>query len=125
MNTIGATLFFAYVVTFYMYSLKKSAVAKQFLVCILVLIAILTYSSMGTDSVEGLEVTRNRVGTVCCIMSIVFFAAPFSSLLHVIKVQSSESLPFPLIMATFVVSCQWYAYGCLIKDTFVQVSNHV
>ncbi|XP_017780012.1 PREDICTED: sugar transporter SWEET1 [Nicrophorus vespilloides] len=123
-NTIGATLFFAYVLTFYFYSIKKWAVVRQFLLCMLILIAILFYSSTGNESDEKeLEAVRSHIGTLCCIMTIIFFAAPFSTLMHVIKVKSSESMPFPLILTSFLVSCQWYAYGLIIKDQFVQIPN--
>lgn len=42
---------------------------------------------------------------------------------HVIRVKSTESLPFPIIMASMVVSCQWFAYGCLLSDQFIQIPN--
>lgn len=39
------------------------------------------------------------------------------------KVKSTESLPFPIIMASLVVSSQWFVYGCLINDSFIQIPN--
>lgn len=42
---------------------------------------------------------------------------------HVIRAKSTESLPFPVIMASMIVSCQWFVYGCLINDQFIQVPN--
>lgn len=62
-------------------------------------------------------------GYLCCIVTVVFFAAPLTMLMHVVRVRNSESLPFPLIASTFVVSLQWFVYGLLIDDTFVQVPN--
>lgn len=63
------------------------------------------------------------MGVSCCIVTILFFAAPLASLMHVMKVKSSESLPFPIILSTFVVSLQWFLYGIIINDKFVQVST--
>lgn len=40
-----------------------------------------------------------------------------------IRVKSTESLPFPIIMASLIVSSQWFAYGCLINDPFIQIPN--
>lgn len=42
---------------------------------------------------------------------------------HVIRVKSAESLPFPVIMSSMVVCCQWFAYGCLLGDQFIQIPN--
>lgn len=56
-------------------------------------------------------------------MSVLFFAAPLSMLLHVIRVKNSESLPFSLIASTFFVSLQWLIYGVLIDDAYVEVTN--
>ena len=40
-----------------------------------------------------------------------------------IRVKNTESLPFPIIMASLIVSCQWFAYGCLLNDQFIEIPN--
>lgn len=67
------------------------------------------------------KVTTN-VGLVCCSITIVFFAAPLTSIANVIKTKNTDSLPFPMIVMGFVVSCQWYIYGVLLQDKFIQAS---
>lgn len=62
-------------------------------------------------------------GYLCCAVTVLFFAAPLTMLFHVVRVKNSESLPFPLIASSFFVSLQWFVYGLLIDDTFVQVPN--
>ncbi|KAG5308732.1 SWET1 protein, partial [Acromyrmex insinuator] len=42
---------------------------------------------------------------------------------HVIRMKSTDSLPFPVIMSSMIVSCQWFAYGCLLSDQFIQIPN--
>lgn len=37
------------------------------------------------------------------------------------KTQSTESLSFSLCLANFVVASEWFIYGILINDYFVQV----
>jgi len=118
-NTVGATLHFAYVVTFYMYSIKKSIILRQFFGCLLALLLILAYSVYEGNK----DVAMKYVGFLCCIMTIMFFAAPLASLMHVMKVKSAESLPFPIILMTFIVSTQWFLYGILLHDRFIQVPN--
>ena len=36
------------------------------------------------------------------------------------KTQSTESLSFTLCLANFVVASEWFIYGILIDDYFVQ-----
>lgn len=61
------------------------------------------------------------IGLLCCFVTVLFFAAPLTMLLHVIKIKNVESLPFPLILSNFFVSLEWFVYGCLISDAFLQV----
>ena len=37
--------------------------------------------------------------------------------------KSADSLPFPVILATFITSSQWALYGHLIDDFYIQVPN--
>lgn len=120
-NTVGSTLFIAYSATFYLYSIKKSTTLKQIVVAFTVLIAILCYSLYYYES-DKVGVT-DLMGFVCCTMTIVFFAAPLTSVFHVIKMKSAEVMPYPLILATLITSILWYLYGIIIDDSFVQIPN--
>lgn len=70
---------------------------------------------------DNFEEAKNSLGIVCCVVTILFFAAPLASFLHVVRVKNTESLPFPIILASFVVSMQWLMYGMLLEDKFIQV----
>nr|CAD7592944.1 unnamed protein product [Timema genevievae] len=118
-NTFGASLQLAYVITYYLYCVKKSLVCRQMFTACTVLVVTLAYSEYETD----LLVAKYRVGLLCCLVTIIFFAAPLTMLAHVIRVKSAETLPFSLILATFVVSAQWFLYGFLLNDFFIQVPN--
>ncbi|XP_064212766.1 sugar transporter SWEET1 isoform X2 [Tribolium castaneum] len=118
-NTIGVSLFFAYIVTFFMYSIKKSSVLRQVAACASILIATLVY----IQHKENFEEAKDSLGIVCCFVTILFFAAPLASLLHVVKVKDTDSLPFPIIMASFIVSMQWLVYGIILEDKFIQIPN--
>lgn len=63
------------------------------------------------------------LGIICCTVTVLFFAAPLTMLLHVIRVKNSDSLPFPMILTSFFVCLQWFIYGVIIQDTFIQVRN--
>ncbi|GJQ87327.1 hypothetical protein Trydic_g17375 [Trypoxylus dichotomus] len=118
-NTVGSLLFLSYVVLFYCYTLKKVVVVKQFTGCTFFLVVAVLYSICDED----ILIVRRNIGTVCCVVTVIFFAAPLTSVLHVLKTKNTDSLPFPIILTGFIVSSQWYAYGVLLRDEFIQIPN--
>ncbi|KAL3269191.1 hypothetical protein HHI36_008274 [Cryptolaemus montrouzieri] len=118
-NTIGAALFFAYVITFAIYSLRKSILFRQFAGCVIFLLSTLVY----IQNIESPQIAQRHLGLICTMVTIFFFATPLVSLLHVLKVHSTESLPFPIIFSSFLVSAQWLIYGVLLGDPFIQIPN--
>lgn len=87
---------------------------------LLVLVCAIIYSQYEVD----VEQAKAHMGVLCCLVTIMFFAAPLASLMHVMKVKSAESLPYPIILSTFVVSLLWFLYGVIINDKFVQVCHN-
>lgn len=95
----------------------QSIILRQFFSCLITLLLIIAYSIYENDKTLAMK----YVGFLCCVMTIMFFAAPLASLMHVIQAKSAESLPFPIILMTFIVSMQWFIYGVLLSDRFIQV----
>lgn len=62
-------------------------------------------------------------GYLSCTITVLFFAAPCCSLMDVFRKKSTEMLPFPLILMSFLVSVQWLVFGILAQDMFLQVPN--
>jgi uncharacterized protein with PQ loop repeat len=63
-------------------------------------------------------------GILCCSVGVFFFASPLIKLKHVIQTRNSSSLPFPIIVASFFVTLQWFIYGYIIGDSFIQVREN-
>ncbi|XP_012282393.1 sugar transporter SWEET1 [Orussus abietinus] len=118
-NIFGTSLQLCYVVVFILYSVKKSVILKQISWAFCFVAPMYLYSMVEEDK----ALATQRIGFLSCSLTILFFASPLTMLTHVIKVKNTESLPFPVIMASFIVSCQWYVYGCLINDMFIQIPN--
>lgn len=118
-NVFGTILQICYVQIYILYSVKKSTTIKQFILASCFVLIVYFYSIYEEDKV----LAAKHVGFLSCSLTVLFFASPLISLAHVIRVKSTESLPFPIIMASMVVSCQWFAYGCLINDQFIQIPN--
>uniref|UniRef100_A0A1A9WWL0 Sugar transporter SWEET n=1 Tax=Glossina brevipalpis TaxID=37001 RepID=A0A1A9WWL0_9MUSC len=118
-NIIGVCLFFIYTLIYYVITVNKKSHVKQFLFIVLALFGIILYDNSLMDAQQS----QKFMGIVCCIVTVCFFAAPLINLLHVIRIKNSESLPFPLIIMSFLVSIQWLVYGIIISDTFIQLPN--
>lgn len=64
-----------------------------------------------------------RSGYLCCLVTVIFFAAPCCMLLQVIRTKTTEILPSPLILTSFIVSVQWFIVGVIVNDHFIQIPN--
>lgn len=93
--------------------------AKQFLCCLCFLTIVLVYVQYEENHEQALK----HMGLICCFVTLLFFAAPMASLFHVLAVRNTDSLPFPIILTTFAVCLQWFFYGIIIGDKFIQVGD--
>ncbi|XP_058797305.1 sugar transporter SWEET1-like isoform X2 [Phymastichus coffea] len=118
-NIFGSSLQFFYAFTFYTYTIHKKVIVKQMFSAILFINLMYLYWFVSED----VALVTKRIGLLSCTLTILFFASPLTLLAHVIRVKSTESLPFPVIMSSFVTSCQWFLYGYLINDLFIQTPN--
>ncbi|CEF67412.1 Sugar transporter SWEET1 [Strongyloides ratti] len=64
-----------------------------------------------------------NLGTICVIFNILTNSAPLVDLHTVIKTKSTESMPLPIILAALAGSVQWYLYGFLSNDIYLQIPN--
>ncbi|EZA48619.1 Sugar transporter SWEET1, partial [Ooceraea biroi] len=118
-NIFGTVLQICYVLIYILYSVKKSTTIKQFVAADFFVLLMYLYSIYQEDK----TLAAKHVGFLSCSLTVLFFASPLILLTHVIRVKSADSLPFPVIVASMVVSCQWFAYGCLLGDQFIQIPN--
>lgn len=118
-NIFGALLMFSYIVAYYLFAPRKGPLLKQ----LLIVSSVITITQVYVHSIDELEKATSHLGIICCSVTLTFFAAPLANLAHVIRVQSSESLPFPLILMSLVVTAQWSLYGYILKDKFITYPN--
>uniref|UniRef100_A0A1L8DEV2 Sugar transporter SWEET n=1 Tax=Nyssomyia neivai TaxID=330878 RepID=A0A1L8DEV2_9DIPT len=118
-NIVGSCLMFGYTVIFYVLSTNKKVILRQFATVLLVLVSVVAYTQYDVEEPRAIEI----LGIICCTVTVLFFAAPLTMLLHVIRVKNSDSLPFPMILSSFFVCLQWFIYGVIIKDSFIQIPN--
>lgn len=118
-NIVGSVLFFSYVLIYFTFSINKRVVIRQFLAACIFIMLCTVYTTYESNVEKAVTVT----GLVCCCVGVLFFASPLTKLAHVIHTKNTESLPFPIIIASFFVSLQWFVYGLLIDDRFIQIPN--
>lgn len=118
-NTIGVVLMSVYTSVFYCYTPKKMTVLKQLFLMTFFLLLVIGYVYNETNH----ELLVNRLGILCCSLTLLTIISPMSKLFHVLKVKSTECLPFPMILMSFFVSLLWYIYGVIINDAYLQMPN--
>lgn len=91
---------------------------RQLLLSVGLLVAVLVKLHRMGDGAQA----HAFLGYTCMAVAVLFFAAPFATLLQVIRSKSTDSLPYHLIVSTFLVSLQWVLYGLVLQDPFIQVS---
>ncbi|XP_075970078.1 sugar transporter SWEET1 [Anticarsia gemmatalis] len=120
-NMIGLTLMVAYTIVFYIFTFKKSTVLKQGLLTLAYVIIMVIYVTFEEDN----DVLLVRLGIMSCSLTLITIAAPMSKLLHVLRVKSTECLPFPMILMSFFVSTFWFLYGMIEEDSYLLMTNFV
>ncbi|XP_018057536.1 PREDICTED: sugar transporter SWEET1 [Atta colombica] len=118
-NVLGTILQICYILIYILYNVKRSTTIKQFTIAICLISLVYLYSIFQKNRV----LAEKHIGFLSCSLTILFFASPLISLAHVIRMKSTDSLPFPVIMSSMIVSCQWFVYGCLLSDQFIQIPN--
>ncbi|KAJ1526800.1 hypothetical protein ONE63_008371 [Megalurothrips usitatus] len=119
-NTIGAFLHFSYLTIYISHSKSQVGILKQVTPALLFLLLVLFYTYYLEENVD---IIKFHVGLIASAITIAFFAAPLTKLMHVIRYRSVECLPFPMIAASFLVSAQWLLYGFILNDPFITVPN--
>ncbi|CAG9783617.1 unnamed protein product [Diatraea saccharalis] len=120
-NIIGVTLMTSYTVVFYIYTFKKSSLLKQIIIMVCFILFVIGYLFVEEDNEELLC----RLGLLACSLTLMTIAAPMSKLIYVLKVKSTECLPFPMILMSFFVSSLWFLYGVIEEDSYLIVPNFI
>ncbi|XP_050666640.1 sugar transporter SWEET1 isoform X2 [Leptidea sinapis] len=105
-NSVGVILMVSYIVVFYLHTLKKTAVLRQAYIALGLCVFAIVYAYNEEDNDTLLE-----------------YLAPMSQLVYVVRMKSTECLPFPMILMYFVVSSLWFIYGLIEVDHYLMATN--
>ncbi|KAL0116525.1 hypothetical protein PUN28_009886 [Cardiocondyla obscurior] len=119
-NIFGLLTNVAYMMVYYYYTPNTSELYKLSSKVTAFVIAILIYVEM--ENPANIEF---RFGTLVTVLLLLLIASPLVHLNKVIKMKSTEILPFPLIFMGTLVSFQWLLYGIIIDNVFIIFQNAV
>jgi len=119
-NLVGLILQIFYLAFYYYMSNNKRDMQKKFVILALTILSLLLFANFFKDNREKMV---SIIGFMSSVASIVFMGSPLSNIVLVIRTKSTESMPLPLILASFVMSSLWVYYGILVDDYVVQIPN--
>lgn len=117
-NVVGLTCSIIYLAFFVAYSKKKSRLVKQLLILLIFLLTLFWCIDHSVDP-------KFLAGSVASLASLIACASPLATIQDVLKTRCVASLPFPIIVSSFVVSLSWFLFGYLKEDNFIVFSNIV
>ncbi|KAL3831470.1 hypothetical protein ACJMK2_023215 [Sinanodonta woodiana] len=125
-NTLIASSFLSsiinllFILVFYRYCSKRNTLhCYTFIGLLLLLLPLVYVQYYQTD----IKLATKHLGLYAVLMSIVAYGAPLASLADVFRTKSTECISFPLVFANFVVAIEWFIYGGMLGDPFVQYPN--
>ncbi|CAI5444541.1 unnamed protein product [Caenorhabditis angaria] len=121
-NAIGAFLQGVYLIYFWSKTRNTRTLNKILLIEICLISTLVLYCKYSGESRENLIF---QIGNICIFSNILSVGAPLMDIGTVVSTKSSESLPFPLCFASFVVCLQWFGYGMIIEDMVIIVPNFI
>lgn len=119
-NFVGLALNIVYLLIFFNYTSQKVKSWAQMGIAGAVSAALIAYSNA-----EDPKLVENRFGLIITAFMFYLIASPLFDLGEIIKNQSTEGLPFPIILSATVVTFMWLLYGITLKNTFIVVQNVV
>ncbi|OXA59508.1 sugar transporter SWEET1 [Folsomia candida] len=125
-NIVGTLLNVFYVLVFMKFNVIKTLIYRQVLCALVFLSLTLVYVhtwDSGALVHNGDSPLVQNIGLLCIVMGILGCASPLVSLKEVMRTKSTDMLPFPLILSMFLVCTQWWIYGILAKDPYMQFPN--
>lgn len=119
-NSIGLLLQLSFLICFHLHTKLKRPLHLKMFTLAAILAAIFCEVNY---VVKNKDTSLNILGFIGCAAALFFFSSPLATVAQVVRSQSTESLPFPLILSAFLVSSLWTLYGVLCDDVFIYVPN--
>lgn len=119
-NGVGIVLQVLYILIYYLNTSDRKSVHSK-----LIYTSLIIYPTLGAVKFISMssETAIQYIGLAASLATVLMYGAPLSVVAQVIRTKSTEALPFPLSFVGFLVSVQWFLYGRLVHDSFIQIPN--
>ncbi|KAM3961765.1 sugar transporter SWEET1 [Aphomia sociella] len=119
-NLFGLALNIVYVLIFFHYTQEKLNVWAKIGISGAISAALLGYAE-----IEDPKLVEYRLGLIITAFMFLLIASPLFGLKDIIKNQSTEGMPFPIILSGTVVTFMWLLYGIILRNQFLVIQNIV
>eukprot|EP01134_Creolimax_fragrantissima_P002777 CFRG2777T1 len=82
-----------------------------------------TLSMLYVTNQYPFELQAQRIGLLCCSLTVIQFGSPLVTLKEVVLTQSTSSMDFSRTVASTLTTLLWFLYGYNRSDSFVMLPN--
>jgi solute carrier family 50 (sugar transporter) len=118
-NAFGVLLNAYYCSIFWKYEKRRCRTLTSFVVVGMAL-TIVVWETLSNEDEKGAVSNLGFVGMLVCVA---MFASPLSTIMTVLRTKSAKSLPFTIIIANFITTFLWTAYGLLKDNVYIYGPN--
>ena len=72
---------------------------------------------------DRLQLQRRIIGNAVMICNVAYYAAPFSTLVQVVRSKDSSSILAVMVFANLLDASLWLVYACAINDWYLMIPN--
>ncbi|XP_004206288.1 uncharacterized protein LOC101235355 isoform X1 [Hydra vulgaris] len=118
-NSVGCILQAGYIFVFIQNCDKKQHYIKRVFTLGFTCFCVLVVAEFGHIFFDTLLV----LAWIACVVSVLMFGSPLSTVREVIRTKNAETISFPLSIMTCLTTISWFIYGSLKHDNFVRFPN--
>lgn len=117
----------AYVVVYFMLCKEKTRPIKILSIAMGVVALVLVYIALARSGVtnQSNDSSATVVGIIADVGSLVMYAAPFETIVQVIRSKDASSMPIHLCLVGAIGNTVWVIYAILASDIIVLVPNSI
>ncbi|XP_026329289.1 sugar transporter SWEET1 isoform X2 [Hyposmocoma kahamanoa] len=116
----GTALNIIYLMIYYHYSSEKQKVWGSLGLSGAVAAALLGYAQY-----EDPNLIEFRFGLIITVLMFYLIGEPLFGIREIVAKQSTEGMPFPIILSGTVVTSSWLLYGIILRNHFMIIQNVV
>eukprot|EP01113_Clastostelium_recurvatum_P050001 TRINITY_DN9370_c0_g1_i3.p1 TRINITY_DN9370_c0_g1~~TRINITY_DN9370_c0_g1_i3.p1 ORF type:complete len:237 (-),score=29.13 TRINITY_DN9370_c0_g1_i3:4-714(-) len=120
-NCIGIVITLLYIIIYYSVASQKTR-SRIEIALVSIHLVLFIYTALAVYLIPPAS-HHLVLGIVANVISLLFFAAPLSTMSKIIKTRNTASLSFPLAVTSLVGALFWMTFGLGVQDPFIWAPN--